>query len=266
MSLDRALRVAAIVLVFVIIVRIWTFNISLTTDPIATTDDPTVAALEAQIAQERRYQEQLIQIVLWSIGGVMTIGVLLVGYGWYQNRIVYDRDRDALTQALGANIESVRAQIENTQTQHLEEQRIKLTNAIEVSAKDAVQQAILYGEHVSTKTESRLDDLNVLMLDIRGDLYELKDLQGAAFLFYLQALSAQKSQGDENGKWVAANLLLKIENIITTCDNEIDAGVIRASLSRVNTLLNQYQSILPGPVTTIRQLLTAKFQPLDTET
>lgn len=42
------------------------------------------------------YFEQMLSVILWSLATVVTLAVLLVGYGWYVNSRVYERDRAML--------------------------------------------------------------------------------------------------------------------------------------------------------------------------
>lgn len=59
-----------------------------------------VLTLQVQLNESRRFQEQILATVHWSLGVVATVAILLVGFGWFVNVRVYDRDRAALEREL----------------------------------------------------------------------------------------------------------------------------------------------------------------------
>lgn len=51
------------------------------------------AALGAQLDQMRRSDDRLLQTVYWSLGVLVTVAALLVGFGWFSNMRLADNDR-----------------------------------------------------------------------------------------------------------------------------------------------------------------------------
>lgn len=74
--------------------------------------DSTVVALRAQLVLMERYDQRLLATVYWSLGGVVTIAVLLIGFGWFANNRVYERDRAALSQEVSGTIDHRMSEIE----------------------------------------------------------------------------------------------------------------------------------------------------------
>lgn len=57
-------------------------------------------ALRAQIEIMRQYDQRLLATVYWSLGVLATITILLIGFGWFANFRLYERDKIALRQEL----------------------------------------------------------------------------------------------------------------------------------------------------------------------
>ncbi|MEH6999875.1 MAG: hypothetical protein V7542_15875 [Limnobacter sp.] len=55
-----------------------------------------VIVLRAQLSEAQRFQEQVLSTVYWSLGTLGAVAVLLVGYGWWTNFRVYERDKQSL--------------------------------------------------------------------------------------------------------------------------------------------------------------------------
>lgn len=62
--------------------------------------------LEAQLTSMREYHSSLLDTVYWALGGVFVVTGLLLGFGWFANFKVYERDKDALRSELEAKVEA----------------------------------------------------------------------------------------------------------------------------------------------------------------
>lgn len=60
--------------------------------------------LRAQLAEVHRFQEQILSTVYWSLGTLAGITVLLVGFGWWTNFRVYERDKQSLEKELRSTL------------------------------------------------------------------------------------------------------------------------------------------------------------------
>lgn len=55
---------------------------------------------KAELAASRRFQDQVLTTVYWSLGTIAGLAILLVGYGWWTNFRIYDRDKQSLEREL----------------------------------------------------------------------------------------------------------------------------------------------------------------------
>ena len=81
-----------------------------------------LAVVKAELEITRKFQEQLLSTVFWSLGTLAAVAVLLVGYSWWNNSRNYDRDkisfereiRSLLTEAAAKLSDEQRAAIKTT--------------------------------------------------------------------------------------------------------------------------------------------------------
>jgi hypothetical protein len=64
------------------------------------------AILKAQLQVMQSDDQRLTTSVYWSLGVVGAIALLLVGYSWFTNMRIYERDKAALTQELEGKLET----------------------------------------------------------------------------------------------------------------------------------------------------------------
>lgn len=55
---------------------------------------------KAELAASLRFQDQVLTTIYWSLGTVAGLAILLVGYGWWTNFRIYDRDKQSLEREL----------------------------------------------------------------------------------------------------------------------------------------------------------------------
>jgi hypothetical protein len=71
----------------------------------AATADRQIELLESQLTAIREYNSSLLQTVYWSLGVVVVLAVALVGFGWFTNFRVYERDKNSIRQELLTRIQ-----------------------------------------------------------------------------------------------------------------------------------------------------------------
>lgn len=75
-----------------------------------------IVILKASLDASQKFNEQILQTVHWSLGSVLTVAALLIGYGWIVNFKIYERDketlRDDLTKSFKLEIENIIAERE----------------------------------------------------------------------------------------------------------------------------------------------------------
>ncbi len=60
------------------------------------TPNPEVALLQSELATVRSYDDKLLATVHWALGIVVTVVLVMAGFGWYANFRSYDRDKLAM--------------------------------------------------------------------------------------------------------------------------------------------------------------------------
>lgn len=66
----------------------------------APTPSAELQVARAQLDDARKFQDQLLATVYWSLGTLATVAALLVGFGWFANMRMYERDKAALAQEM----------------------------------------------------------------------------------------------------------------------------------------------------------------------
>ena len=74
--------------------------------PSQAADSTEVLILKAQLQTMQTSDQRLLTSVYWSLGIVGGVALLLVGYSWFTNMRIYERDKSALTQELEGKLES----------------------------------------------------------------------------------------------------------------------------------------------------------------
>ena len=121
--------------------------------------------LRAQLEIRREHQADLLQTVYWALGGVFLLVSLLVGFGWFGNFKVYERDKQSLKEEMHAEAKKKSVEL-----------RGELDDAIK-EIRDGVDEAI--SDQVDTRfisIERRISLVESRVLQIELDLAKEKML------------------------------------------------------------------------------------------
>ena len=122
-----------------------------------------IKLLKAELQIVEGYQDKILSTVYWSLGTLAAIAVLLVGFGWFANFRVYERDKKALSQELHTSIVGELQRVEKTVTDGIETAKSTLPELV----KREVQQRV---QTIQTKIDSALasmaSDISTLKLDV----------------------------------------------------------------------------------------------------
>lgn len=72
-----------------------------------------VAVLKGQLEVHKDYTQHLLSTVYWSLGGVLSITMLIAGFGWFANFKIYEKDREILARELQAKFEEAIAELKS---------------------------------------------------------------------------------------------------------------------------------------------------------
>ena len=89
-----------------------------------------VKQLKAQLIVVQFYQDKFLSTVYWSLGTLATIAALLVGFSWFANFRIYERDKTALRQELHSAVEDELRNLRRLVENHLDESKKTLTDQI----------------------------------------------------------------------------------------------------------------------------------------
>lgn len=89
-----------------------------------------VKQLKTQLAVVQSYQDKFLSTVYWSLGALATIAALLVGFSWFANFRIYERDKTALRQELHSEVEDELRNLRRLVEDHLNNSTKALTDQI----------------------------------------------------------------------------------------------------------------------------------------
>jgi hypothetical protein len=102
--------------------------------------DKEIAVLKAQLDQMKFNDQRMLSTVYWALGLLGTITVAIVGFGWFANFKVYERDKDAMKAALQQEvrkeIDALNKSIEKQITTSISQKTAALKSAIEELTRD----------------------------------------------------------------------------------------------------------------------------------
>lgn len=157
-----------------------------------TTQIPTteLAVVRAQLEDNRKFQDQLLATVYWSLGTLATVAVLLTGFGWFANTKMYERDKAALERDLRAQlVELIRVSREASEANVItkfSDQESNIAIKIDMLIEKASQNLKKTTDGLENKLSSRitanstnLDSLtrNVHRLEIKNELLKRESWQ-----------------------------------------------------------------------------------------
>ena len=110
-----------------------------TTGSVITVDSARLTVALAQNAILREYHAHLLSTVYWSLGTLAIIAGLLLGFGWYVNLRVYDRDKLALRQELHGQVAEDIAKAVQSMSASIDERMTERERQVAATAKSAAQ-------------------------------------------------------------------------------------------------------------------------------
>ena len=211
-----------------------------TANSASASQEPTlqIALLKQQLAATKTYQDSLLATVYWALGGVFVIAGLLVGFGWFANFKIYERDKIAL-----------KAELLNSITASLKAVEERFMEQFSEASKQLVTQ-------IDEKIAPTRTDLTEMIEEVNDRIFEVE-------------LDARRRLLSSSSTSVALTHALKIlelcierkpEEIATMIKTMIDkigeGGKFTAKeMTRVNAVLDR----LPPRFKTLVEKLSAKM-------
>lgn len=200
-----------------------------------------VKLLQRQLEDSRRFQDQILSTVYWSLGILAAVAMLLVGFGWFVNFRVYERDKASLERDL--------------RTQMNEDVRTFKTQANEAAAAStaSLEQSLVTQLAAAEKRNTA----------------QVKELLDALEQKILARVAANASEL-RSLKWRVLHLQLeeKLEARQSWQEKKILRNVLQASVSALEIANeigyeNGVAQVLDFVTNDISTILTAKATPID---
>ena len=157
-------------------------------------DSAKIEALRAQLRTIELYNDRLLSTVHWSLGVVGGIAVLLLGFGWYTNFKVYERDKAALVDELRTRLDTEMNRVETELEARMAERFQELTAKTE-SLVAALRNSLSSSIDLNTK---RIAELSYEAIRAEARYWEAKEVPSNALTRYLSMLSYGQKEDDAN--------------------------------------------------------------------
>ncbi|MUV15631.1 hypothetical protein [Noviluteimonas gilva] len=180
-------------------------------------------ALREQNELLRGFQDKLLNTVLWSLGVVVTLTLLLLGFSWFTNKKLYDEDKVALRKEFDEKIEQMQDRVEAA---------LSLKVAENLSVVDAkIQSAVAELRTRVSQVVAQVDavDARTARLDIT--LYDLKRVE--------EWMWASRK--------VPVNLLITQSQALEIANNVGNKLAVGLTLQRIAKTLNEQFLQKDGP-------------------
>lgn len=185
-----------------------------------------VAVLRAQLETMEKYQERLLDTVYWSLGALGAVFLALIGFSWFTNFRVYDRDRAALAQDLRG---VVHEEVAGTQRE--------LSTKLDQWKKEAQESVRAAAAAIGDKSRQEIQGLHYQLVRLEIDLAQLqaevwtaKKSHGNAFSALIRAAELGQLHGQD---WVVSRVIDRIEKTIQDMD-----GIFGSDLTKIARFLD----------------------------
>lgn len=183
-----------------------------------TAETSEVIVLRSQLQTMQEYDQKLLTTVYWALGVVGGIAVLLVGYGWFTNWRIYERDKAALTQELESQLQSkfatLKAELATKQNAVAEEILAQASTKVE-SVRNDLKQEIKQNESFAQQLLERILALSLWIEYYKGQMeanyWEAQKVEGNVLDRYREMLTIAIKVGDEGE---ITSCLVKLEGLM----------------------------------------------------
>ena len=195
-----------------------------------------VNVLTAQLATMQSFTDRLLATVYWSLGTVVVLVALLVGFSWFSSMRLHDREmtaiRGELVGMINSRIDALRSDLETLANDQVAEIRTNSADSAQtllrpVQASERVLESSLAKLHLQQAYTS---------LQSEAWYWEAKGVKGNEFTQYLSILGLAAKQ--ENATKVSSSLK-KLHQLITA-GTTLHDGDIRRLVAIMDDLSGEY--------------------------
>lgn len=167
-----------------------------------------IEVLKAQVEVMKSYQDNFLATVYWSLGGVITLAILLIGSNWFINIRNQDKEAELLQDKINNHLNEINTAL----TASFEEQKNEVNNNFSNESKKLrteIEENILY--KLATKERKLNHELSILkkdVLKIETDYWLRRGVYGNALRAQLNILISP--------------IVLRTDLVVTYCFEDIE--------------------------------------------
>jgi hypothetical protein len=142
------------------------------------TESVEVKILAKQLEDSRKFQEQILSTVYWSLGTLAGVAVLLVGFGWLANFRIFEREKAALERELRAQvnqeISGLRQQVAEIAAGNVAKLEISLSEQMVAAREGLLGNSKKLVDTLEVSISSRILAKEAMLRSLHDDVLSLK--------------------------------------------------------------------------------------------
>ena len=210
-----------------------------------------VIILKAQISLMREFNQHILSTVYWSLGTIVVIAILLVGFSWFTNYRMYEREVKALRQELIGYLDQQLAAFRSDFNQKSDE-----------NFEDISKRSI---EAVHSETKQIVTPLQTKIAEFTEDISELRFKALKSEDHYWELRGVTGNQVERHLQMLPLAIKMKSEIEIATCLKDLrtllenGAPIFHAKITDILALLDKLDPKFSAHAEALRNALkTAK--------
>ena len=126
---------------------------------VVSVNESEIRLLRQQLEDSRKFQEQILSAVYWSLGTLATVAALLVSFGWFANFKIYERDKVIMERELRALADANMAGLNSMFNMSLVKNTSELYKGLDSRINSAIEQYDRKQVGILASLEEKLDFL-----------------------------------------------------------------------------------------------------------
>jgi len=199
-----------------------------------------LSVLEAQLATRESFEDKILGTVYWALGVIVTLGVALLGFGWFGNFKAYERDKKAIHDELAAMIALKISEIEKSNAR-------VISNAVKTAVDNELR-----------GLQDQIRTLRISSIDREIEMWQSRDVQTNVLRSICDAIEIAVVQDEgSDGYWTGRNL-----DKMNICLDSLKSSSVKPDSNLVARATSSIESTRRWHAVVANRLLT-KLQNLD---
>ncbi|MDP1550585.1 MAG: hypothetical protein Q8L97_10585 [Nitrosomonas sp.] len=208
-----------------------------------------IAVLRAQLESIEKYQDQILSVVLWSLGAVIAMSLGLAAFNWFANKVSYERDIQAIKQETQAGVSVLEAQLKSEigqETQKITSEIGAREESMKIAIIKELSKRIDAQTRVIDKQAKEILDLQFENVEREAEDSVAKKRYEWAIYKYCDLLNISVKQGSYS--YQAGEILDKISQIL-------DKPEVSLSSDNVTKAIETFSNLPPSHLTAAQNLI-----------